>query len=202
MSYAAQPDDLLVKHEAFFTPRVVIDAILPNLRAEEVIASGSNILEPAAGSGAMLRALIDHGATREQLTAVEIRKEPIAGLLELAGQVVYGDFLQVAPQLQMAGRYFPLIITNPPFSLMQAFAEAALPLLSPGGQLALFGRLGFLSSQRRYRFHLAHPCDVHVLSSRPSFIQSGKTDFSEYAFYVWTGGCTLPGRVFHLPPAK
>jgi hypothetical protein len=37
---------------------------------------------------------------------------------------------------------------------------------------------------------MAHKPDVFVLSDRPSFTENGKTDASEYGYWVWGPGTT------------
>ena len=55
--------------------------------------------------------------------------------------------------------------------------------------VAFLLRLGFLASVQRAEFWKQNPpTRVIVLSKRPSFTGDGKTDRSEYAFFVWEKG--------------
>jgi len=179
----------------YATPAKVTRAILPHIHRFKVGAwtPCSRVLEPAAGDGAILRVLAEAGVTRDQMWAVEIRSEEEDGLRDLAGYVCPEDFMRWATRIGHAER-FDLIITNPPFSLGTEFVEAAMPLLAPGGQLAILNRLSFMSGAARgRRIWDRWPCDVYVLRRRASFVASGKIDTWDYAWFVWTRGSTRPG---------
>lgn len=78
--------------------------------------------------------------------------------------------------------YVDLIITNPPFSKAQKFAEHALPRCKT---LIMLQRLNWLGSQKRHSFWKKNnPDSLFVLSKRPSFNGKG-TDSCDYAWYVW-----------------
>lgn len=79
-----------------------------------------------------------------------------------------------------------VIITNPPFSITEAFARRALGRLAPGGVLVLLARLSFLASAARRGFWAEHPLtELAVIRPRPSFTGDGGCDTSEYAFCTW-----------------
>lgn len=83
------------------------------------------ILDPAAGGGAILDVLYDAGRWREELYAVEIRGEERGELLKR----VPAEHLRLDSWFKVRGSWWPapIIITNPPFSLLPTFAEACWP---------------------------------------------------------------------------
>lgn len=130
-------------------------------------AAPTRVLEPFAGRGAIVRAVLDHWSVAD-VHAVEL--DPArAGILKSTFKTVdveCGDFFATSYD---GG--FDLGITNPPF-------EAAIP-----GVLRMFEgcretvallRLNMLGSMDRIEFWRKHPADVYVLSKRPSFCASLK----------------------------
>jgi hypothetical protein len=79
------------------------------------------------------------------------------------------------------------IVTNPPYSLAESCIRRALAESDGKRDMAWLLRLNFLGSQRRADFHAQYPCDVYVLSRRPSFTDGG-TDATEYCWMVWGPG--------------
>lgn len=53
-------------------------------------------------------------------------------------------------------------------------------------------RVNFLGSQKRAAWMRANTPSVYVLPKRPSFKSDGKTDATEYAWFLWDG---KPSRV-------
>lgn len=97
--------------------------------------------------------------------------------------LVYQDFLKLDWKSPMPD----VLITNPPFSLAIEFIEHSMRLF-PGAYLAFLLRLNFLGAQARSAFWRRHAPDVYVMPKRPSFTPDGKTDSTEYAWFVWPGG--------------
>jgi len=87
--------------------------------------------------------------------------------------------------------YYDIICGNPPFSLAEKFVVTSLELVSPLGVVCLLLRLGFWASQKRFDFYENYPpAKTIVLAERPSFYSDtgmGKTDGTEYAFFLWDG---------------
>ena len=88
-------------------------------------------LEPSAGTGALVSALIDHGVSPRSITAVE-REHKLATRLESVG-VVHDCFLDYAATYQ--AQPFERVIMNPPFSKAKHHVVAARSLLSKDGIL-------------------------------------------------------------------
>jgi len=158
------------------------DAVLPILNEIAMWRHGSNlkrlhmketaILEPCAGSGAILSLLRD-------------RNHAAIGwdIAPQAEGVCAVDFLAIdLPPC------FDLIITNPPFSKAQEIIDKARSLLLPDGMAVMLLRLAYLESQTRAEWWKAWmPERIYVLSKRPSFTGKG-TDSAAYAWFVWRNG--------------
>lgn len=157
------------------TPAWCVRAILPHLPR----LPGLRILEPSAGRGAIVTALLDAGAERSRVVAVEKDKDRA-----LLGPVptMAGDFLLAATAVK-----YDLVVMNPPFSAAQEHVTHAISMLAPGGQVAALLRLAFCTSAKRAPFRKAHPFDLYPLASRPSFTPDGKTDSADYAWFVFHG---------------
>lgn len=136
---------------------------------------GGKWLEPAAGTGSIIRAL---GTEGREWWAAEINRAHGRFLRHLLPRqhVLFGNFLE-APV-----KKFDVIITNPPYSLAYEFIQKSLTLAP---LVIMLLRLNFLGSiKRRAWFHDNMP-DVYVLPNRPSFKLHGRTDSTEYAWMVW-----------------
>jgi hypothetical protein len=161
-------------------------AVLRFLESYGAQLPGGPWLEPAAGDGAIIRAVNTWRAQTLQTTpgiewsAAELRPscEPLLdALVRPPGGVFIGDFL-TAPS---PGR-FSVAITNPPFRLARDFAEKCL---SMADYVVLLLRLNFLGSGKRHEWMQANLPDIHVLPDRPSFRGDNKTDSIEYGWFVW-----------------
>jgi hypothetical protein len=168
------PDDF------FRTPAACVDLILPFL------PTAGSVLEPCAGDGAIVAALRARGV--DCVDAIEIDEDRAAKVRAIGGDVLCSDALgpEAAGIWQAA---HGLILTNPPFSLAMEFVELALASQRPHrGTSAFLLRLSWLASSKRAAFHRENPSDVYVLSRRPSFTGDGKSDSTDYAFFVWGPG--------------
>ena len=181
-------------HNEFFeTPKWAIDAYFQRLTLEENPCAldwhaGVDFLEPAAGEGAVIRSAREHLNLRT-VSAVELNPSRSIILKNrlLASHLYAMDVRHFAVRAMARGWKYDSIVTNPPFSLAQTYAESMIPLLRPGGKLALLLRLAFMESQERVKFHIANPSDIYVLPRRPSFFGDGKSDMAAYAWFSWPG---------------
>lgn len=102
------------QHNFFDTPGwVVLDGLTPFFPVRRLA-----VLEPACGTGKMARALLEAGAGSVMATDILRRKR-----LDLpSGPVAFsrGDFLKSQP---VAG-FYDALITNPPFGVQGALAQA------------------------------------------------------------------------------
>lgn len=89
--------------------------------------------------------------------------------------VVQGDFL-------LHREKYDVIVSNPPYSHALEFVQHALTLAPV---VCMLLRLPWLASIRRVEWHKENPAHVCVLPKRPSFTADGKTDATEYAWFIW-----------------
>jgi len=165
--------------DQYFTPsaviRPVVEQVMPYLQAGPVV-------EPSFGGGDVLRELAPHCDT-SRLVGIELDRFCVdaARAAGVPGRLVHADYLQFD-----AARVRPaLIVGNPPYLHAEAFVRRALQHVAPNGAVAFLLRLGFLASRTRYDLMAEQTPDVTVLAERPSFTADGKTDNSEYAWFVW-----------------
>lgn len=143
---------------------------------------GGRWLEPAAGEGAIIRAV---NSTRADIdwTAVELREacRPHLVAADPRAEVIAPcDFLAME-----APRSFSVAILNPPFVLALPFVDRCLGMAD---WVVALERTNWIASGTRNRWFRAHMPDVYVLSNRPSFTGNGSTDMAEYAWFVWPPG--------------
>lgn len=141
-------------------------------------------LEPCAGDGSIVRAVnefaVANHATPPAWSAVEI--DP--GMCDMFYhrndfRAVCGDFLRHIPDVQPH-----VIITNPPYLLAQPIIEHSLDLSE---LVLMLLRVNFVGSKKRSQWWRNMPVrpNIYVLDERPSFTDDGKTDATEYAWFVW-----------------
>jgi hypothetical protein len=133
---------------------------------------GGDWLEPSAGSGAIVDAVsametTDRGPRRWTLLDIAPRR----------GDVIAIDFLSAR-----FSSGFDVIIGNPPYRLAEDFARRCVGLADT---TALLLRLNWLASAKRAPWLQEHTPSVYVLPNRPSFSANGKTDATDYAWFVW-----------------
>jgi hypothetical protein len=186
----------------YATPPWATRSILKALCRDRALYSPMAILEPSAGNGAIVDEIRAFGFPNEGIEAIEIDPNRAD-----ASGAQCADFLTIAPDPR-----FDLVITNPPFSLALEFAKHALQFLRPGGTLALLLRLNWLASGKRSEWLRDNTPSLYVLPKRPSFSADGKTDATDYAWFVWRpsvcdcclcapalGRYAAPARVHILP---
>lgn len=167
-----------VRREADFyeTPPESVEALL---RSYKAIEYGDKILEPSAGSGAIIQVLRSLGYDND-IDAVEIRPEETVNLYRSGATDVF-----IEDYLKFSKRKYDLIIGNPPYSLAQEFIDKSLELLTPGGRLVFLLRTNFLESEKRFNWWSDKiPSGLYVLHKRPSFTGKG-TDATSYSWFIW-----------------
>lgn len=87
------------------------------------------------------------------------------------------------------------IITNPPYKYAKEFVEKAMDSINEGGKVAMFLKLLFLESQKRYDlFKKYPPKTIWVYSKRKVCALNGDEEMFEksgaacYAWFVWEKG--------------
>lgn len=166
------PDDY------YATPEWATLALLPLLGP----LAGKRILEPSAGTGAIVKVLLANGARSRDVTACELDVERAAEC-KLLCPTWPGDFFATAPP--EVREQVDLVIMNPPFSLAQEFVSRCHEHIRPGGTIAALLRLAFVCSKKRAEFRRRFPCGVYPLASRPSFTGDGKSDSADYAWMLF-----------------
>jgi len=117
-----------------------------------------SILEPACGQGHIAKVVRDFYPDSELVATDLVQREDKFGL-GIRGGV---DFLA-----HDFGRTFGNIITNPPFTLAQQFAEKALRIAE--NKVILFEKVQWLEGMSRYEFFKNSPlATVYVFSNRVS----------------------------------
>lgn len=138
----------LTKVEGFFpTPAPIVEQMLGRLGA---MPDNAEILEPSAGSGAILDQLRE-AYPKANLTAFEIYN-PLRDLLELKGYELHGwDFMEDERGL-LEGAEFDAVVMNPPFEKQQDVdhVQRAWRCLKPGGVLvAIMSPSAFFRSDKK-----------------------------------------------------
>ena len=124
-------------------------------------------LEPCSGDGRISEWIQSHGWSC-------IDNEPQRGGF---------DYLEYTPEYE-----YHLIITNPPFSIAEAFVIKAL---SHCKTCCFLLPIRFLATKGRKQLFIDNPLDaLYVLSKRPAFergpLNKKKgTDNNEYAWFIW-----------------
>lgn len=163
------------------------------------------VLEPCAGDGAIVGALIASGVDRALIDAVELD----AGLAETCRgtgvRVVHGDFGEVRRENEQWDSVASVVM-NPPYRSAQEFLELVFDRCPRADVYALL-RLNFLAGAARAPFYdVAGLPDVYVLPDRPVFTGEG-TDACDYGWFVWPAErahldadspALREGRVFQL----
>lgn len=163
------PDNANRAEDDFYTtPAVAVERLL------EVEQFSGQIYEPACGTGSISRVLEQRFGEHRVFSS---------DLIDRGFGVVGVDFLQGE-----AGGGFANVITNPPFSLAQQFAERALQ--EARHKVALLLRLQFLEGAKRKAFFERTPlARVWVFSGRISCHRNGdesKTGgMMAHAWFVW-----------------
>lgn len=120
--------------ECHVTPSEVAQRMVDYLDVD----SGLSYLEPSAGTGALLHALIETVREGYSITAIERHIELSMHIEKrfrgLTGVEVLNDcFLEYCQENQGAG--FDRVLLNPPFKKVKAHMSAAIDLLKTGGVL-------------------------------------------------------------------
>lgn len=163
--------------DAYYTPAWCVRRLL-----EEVSFPSGKWLEPAAGEGAIIRAVNAFRGGVEWY-AIEARAECCGTLLPLLG----GKAPRLLCPARVPGASFPysmifdVIITNPPYSLIHEYLRWCL---DRARVVALLMRLGVLSSEERVEFMRRYPPSLYPLPNRPDYTGDGG-DMTDYAWFVW-----------------
>ncbi len=130
--------------------------------------------------------------------------EPAAGAMDIYNLVPLPEERKKFAELSSGINYLTtdkdlkadVIITNPPFSLFEAFIHTAIHRdLAPTGTMAMLLRVNALGGNLRREFwRIYRPTNMLVITPRPSFDGAG-TDSCEYAWFIWDRGGRYHGAV-------
>ena len=170
-----------IANEAYMTPSWVVRRLLEVWTPRNGLA-----IEPAVGEGAIVRAM---PSTIERWQTIDIRDVPPSSQFHRRCDYLVSNFAEFSEA--------ETVITNPPFSLAEAFIRKARREC-PKADLVFLLRLGFLASVERVALwkDLGEP-DLFILPNRPSYTGSG-TDKYDYAWYVFPPNSRAHGHISHL----
>lgn len=153
--------------------------------------SGNKLLEPSVGQGHIVKGIEKVFPDKFEITSVDITDRGVPN-------VIVHDYLT-----WQTNEKFDLIITNPPFSLAEAFCRKSMDLLSAGGIVAMFLKIQFLEGSGRKQFFTQFPPKyIYVFRNRMATWNNGQEyDTSSgkpkawsttmcHAWFVWEQGFT------------
>ncbi len=186
------------KGDFYETPAWAVDVIIPHLP----FATASLVVDAGAGNGAIAAAISN---AFPNLEVLGVEKQPELVTQARARELFACEFIESNFETWQSDRSSPdIVIMNPPYSRAIEFIRRAQQIVKRGGVVAALLRVGFLASSKRQDFHTKHPSRVHVLDKRPSFTGDGKTDASDYAWFVWSPDVLERGTwtILHVPRKK
>lgn len=142
-----------------------------------------NVWEPACGMNHIADILRENGHT--------VRTSDIINMLD-------DDSIEIIDFLKHSETFCGDIITNPPYNKGMEFVEKALEVVADGSKVAMFLKLQFLESAKRYKlFKKYPPKTIYVSVNRLGCSATG--EFNEngnapsaiaYCWYIWEKGFT------------
>ena len=151
-------------------------------------------LEPGVGDGAIIRAVNEFYIERDGEVSIEWRGFDVRETALTRGWpgLFFRSALDAPDLSARLGGPFSVAIGNPPYNKAAAFIDFAR---LHAETVVMLLRLNFLGSDKRAAFMRQFPPDVYVLPNRPSFVNEGRTDSTEYAWFVWPPYPRERGRV-------
>lgn len=134
-SFALRPAEGHAKNFGFFPTSPEVAARVLEIGEMTAIGKDLTILEPSAGTGALIEAMTEAGADSRNITAVEYQADLCFGLRALGlGRVIQDDFLAQKPEI--IGQ-FDRVVMNPPFDKGRDVDHVlhAMKFVKPGGKL-------------------------------------------------------------------
>ena len=178
-----------VENDFYATNPVAVEMLFNSYKPK---FSGNRLLEPSVGQGHILKGVESCFPGEFNITAVDIVDRGVP-------DTIVHDYLT----WQTVDK-FDLIITNPPFSLAEAFCRKSMDLLTVGGGiLCMFLKIQFLEGGGRERFFKQFPPKyIYVFRNRMATWNNGQEfDVSSgkpkrwsttmcHAWFVWEQGFT------------
>lgn len=218
--------------EIYNTPSGPIQDILKVLHTVYYLESFEkarplHILEPAAGSGNVLRELLDWAPPGSCIDTVDVRRECRAITRAVYDQWMEpyieeghtttwryctGDFINTKRIQEMFGiipngMVIDLIITNPPYNLAWEFLHKCFEYVRPGGLICFLLRQAFPASKTRNAWMINNIPDVYLLPQRVKYLDDEglpvkNTDSCEYAWHIWHNTPQRRGGFFNILPVR
>lgn len=165
------------KNDFYATPQL---AVRKSLQLEQF---DENIWEPACGMNHITNVLRQHGYKVRTSDIVNMTGEPDIELLDI---------------FTYNGTFDGDIISNPPYSLGKEFTEKRLEIVPEGHKVAMFLKLQFLESKKRYDLFKKYPPKViYVSINRLGCSKTGQFNEDDncssticYCWYIWEKGYT------------
>jgi hypothetical protein len=133
-----------VHGDFYCEPRLLVERLL----AKEIFTG--HVLDPACGSGTIISVCRDHGIDAE------------GSDVENRGFGMVRNLFDITEPLGN-------VISNPPFAIAEAAIRHLLPLIRPGGRMAMVLRTAFLEGACRNDFYATMPpCRIWVSTARAS----------------------------------
>lgn len=174
------PKNQRVKHDYYATNPKALYMLMNVYKFNQ-----GSFLEPCVGAGHLAH-VIKEQYPNSQITTIDIvdRGYP---------NTIVTDFLTYKLNTK-----FDNIITNPPYSLADKFVEKGLQLLNPNGKMAMFLKIEFLASNKRYKLFQQYPPKyIYVFVSRMATWSNGKPVDEKgkpwattmcHAWFIWEEG--------------
>jgi len=163
------------KNDFYATPPLAVKQLL------EVEKFNKYIWEPACGMNHIVNELRCH---EYNVKCSDIER------------MVDDDHIQIIDFLNSDHHWKGDIITNPPFTYAKEFVEKSLELVNEGAKVAMFLKIQFLETTKRYElFKENPPKTIYVAVKRYGCSENGK--FNEdgnigsaicYCWYIWEKG--------------
>lgn len=163
--------------EFYPTPRDTIEMLI---RSPLLSLPGGHWIDPCVGSARIPSTV---NALRSDVTwtlcDIDARHRDAITAQMTGGYVLlpFGDFVTCEWRSERAD----VLIMNPPFTHALEFVKASF---ERADWIVMLQRVNWLSRPRDAWLRLHCP-DVYSLPERPSFTGDGKTDATEYAWFVW-----------------
>lgn len=134
-SFALRPRETHARNFGFFPTSEEVAQKVLEIGEMTRIDQDATILEPSAGTGSLIEAVLAAGAVARNITAIEIQNDFCSQLRALGlGKVINENFLKCDPTV--IGQ-FDVVLMNPPFdrSLDCDHVLHAMKFVKPGGKL-------------------------------------------------------------------
>lgn len=170
-------NEIRSENDFYATPPLAVNKLL------KLEKFNKNIWEPACGMNHIANILKENGYDVKTSDIVNMINDPNIEIIDI---------------FKYNGTFNGDIITNPPYNLGKEFVEKCLEIVNDGCKVAMFLKLQFLESKKRYElFKKYPPKTIYVSVNRLGCSKTGQ--FNEdgnfgsaiaYCWYIWEKGYT------------